>query len=269
MNTPNPLTSPSLFEEKCKSQARVKKAFFFALSASVLILLTALIVQGCKREEAPPVIPDSQDPTMAPPAFDATNAYAPVETSAPPAGVTSTALPPAGVSTPVPAYPVSEPAAVAIPTPAPATSEYVVAKGDSFYTIGKKLGVSMKAIAEANPGVDSSRLKIGQKLNIPAGAAAAPSGVSAPTAEPAAAVQTYTVKSGDNLTKIANKFGVTVKALRTANNLKVDRIKVGDKLKIPGKPAAPAPVAEPAPAPVTPVLEPIPAAPPVTPPPGQ
>ena len=65
------------------------------------------------------------------------------------------------------------------------------------------------------------------------------------------------MKSGDNLTKIATAHGVTVKALRAANGLKTDSIKVGQKLKIPAKTSAPvaAPVvpAEPAPTSTTPV----------------
>jgi N-acetylmuramoyl-L-alanine amidase len=51
--------------------------------------------------------------------------------------------------------------------------------------------------------------------------------------------QIYTVKSGDNLTKISAQFGTTIKALRTANDLKTDSIKVGQKLKIPAKASAP------------------------------
>ena len=60
------------------------------------------------------------------------------------------------------------------------------------------------------------------------------------------------MKSGDNLTKIATQHGISVKALRAANGLKTDSIKVGQKLKIPAKAAsapvtAPAAPAEPAP----------------------
>jgi LysM repeat protein len=66
------------------------------------------------------------------------------------------------------------------------------------------------------------------------------------------AEQTYTVKSGDNLTKIATRFGVSLKAVRAANGLKTDSIKVGQKLKIPAKTsgaaAVPAPPAETVPA---------------------
>jgi len=41
------------------------------------------------------------------------------------------------------------------------------------------------------------------------------------------------VKSGDTLSKIATNLHTTVKALRSANNLKTDSIRVGQKLTIP------------------------------------
>ncbi len=52
----------------------------------------------------------------------------------------------------------------------------------------------------------------------------------------------YTVKRGDNLTRIARAHGTTVKAIRELNNLKTDRILVDQKLKIPSgaPPASPA-----------------------------
>ena len=46
---------------------------------------------------------------------------------------------------------------------------------------------------------------------------------------------TYKVKSGDNLGKIAKKYGVSVKAIKSKNNLKSDTIYVGQSLKIPTK----------------------------------
>lgn len=45
----------------------------------------------------------------------------------------------------------------------------------------------------------------------------------------------YTVKSGDNLSKIAKKHGVSVEDIKNANNLKSDNIIAGQKLKIPAK----------------------------------
>jgi LysM repeat protein len=65
------------------------------------------------------------------------------------------------------------------------------------------------------------------------------------------------VKSGDNLTKIAGQYGISIKALRAANALKTDSIKVGQKLKVPAKASAPVAV------PTAPV-EPAPTAPSVS-----
>ena len=56
---------------------------------------------------------------------------------------------------------------------------------------------------------------------------------------------TYTVKSGDTLTRIAKKNGTTVKAIKAENNLTTDHIKVGLKLKIPVKDTTPTPTAAP------------------------
>ena len=247
MNKPNPFeTQPTAAEQLKKSRARLRLAVFGALGVSILVLVP-LLVQGCKREEAPVVPPVD------------TNAVTPMDTNLPPLEPLHTnvvTLPPINIPTPTIA-PVTPVAQVA---PAAGT-EYTVAKGDSFYTIGKKFGVSIKAVEAANPGVDSTKLKVGQKLNIPAGAspaASAAGGVStAAPAEPIAAEATYTVKSGDTLTRIAKAHGTTVKAIKSANSLTTDKIKVGQKLKIAVKESAPAPAA-------APVIESAPAAVPTT-----
>ena len=59
-----------------------------------------------------------------------------------------------------------------------------------------------------------------------------PSPTVAPTPTPTA-VRKYTVVSGDTLTKIAAKFTVTVTAIKQANNLTSDTIKLGQVLLIP------------------------------------
>lgn len=46
---------------------------------------------------------------------------------------------------------------------------------------------------------------------------------------------THVVKKGDTLFKLANTYGVTVDAIKQANNLKNDNIPLGGKLKIPAK----------------------------------
>ncbi|MDO5395880.1 MAG: transglycosylase SLT domain-containing protein [Bacteroidales bacterium] len=46
---------------------------------------------------------------------------------------------------------------------------------------------------------------------------------------------THNIKSGENLSKIADKYGITVDQLKKANNLKNDNIRAGQTLNIPAK----------------------------------
>ena len=46
---------------------------------------------------------------------------------------------------------------------------------------------------------------------------------------------TYVVQNGDYLAKISKKCNVTIAAIKKANDLKSDTIRIGQKLKIPGK----------------------------------
>ena len=246
MNNQNSLIPPgSALEQKTKGRARVKVAVFFVLAIHGIGLMAFLLMQGCGQSKEA-VAPTEPAVTNTPPLIVETNTT-PVTTSTPPVVVTA----PAPIETPVPP---------AIPAGA---TEYAIVKGDSFSTLAKKFHVSAKAIADANPGVEPTKLKIGQKIHIPALAASstpAATGTAPVESATASGEATYTVKSGDNLTKIAVHLGTTLKALRAANGLKTDSIKVGQKLKIPAK--ALAPVAVP-----TAPLEPAPTSPPLSTPP--
>jgi len=216
-------------EQKNKGRARVKIAVFIVLAIHGIGLM-ALLMQGCQKPPEPPLTPP--EPTNATPPF--------VEPTNTPTAPTNAATAPVN-----PAVPPANPTSVENPAP-PALpaggTEYVVAKGDNFSTLAKKFHVSVKAITEANPGVDSTKLKIGQKLQIPAAAPTGPAAAATASTEVVSTggEQAYTVKSGDNLSSIAKEKGTTVKALRAANNLKTDRITVGQKLKIPVKASTPA-----------------------------
>jgi LysM repeat protein len=259
MNNQNPLIPQgSAMEQKNKGRARVKIAVFFVLAVHG-IGLVALLMQGCGQSKEPVPQPETTTPNP-PPAF--------VEPTNPPATASN---PPVAVAAP----PVAEPSAPP-PAAAPAgATEYTVAKGDYLEKIAKNFHVSVKAITDANPGIQPTKLQIGQKIHIPApttaAAPAAPAvpGVAAPETASVGGEQVYTVKSGDTLTKIAGQFSTTVKALRAANGLKTDSIKVGQKLKIPAKSSTPAAApmapAEPAPTmppPPPPTTAPAPSAPP-------
>jgi len=226
MNSPSPSPSPlvpqgSLLEQKNKGRSRVKFAFFCVVGIHVAALMVALLSQGCKREQTG--LTDTTSPT-----YNETNLPAlPPETNT--AYVAPSNVPPS-LTTETPAAPPSQ------------QQEYVIARGDSYSTIAKKFpGVTVKAIQDANPGVDPLKLQPGKKIVIPAAMAASAATPGASGAPPAAVTSehVYVVKSGDTLTTIASHHGTTVKALRAANNLTTDKIKVGQKLKIPVKAAPP------------------------------
>jgi LysM repeat protein len=224
MNTPNPLVPQgSLLQSKGKSTVRIA---FFTIAAIHVVFIGGLLMQGCKKSDDKPIAPPVEDSNALslPPM---TNELPPlVETNVAPAPDTNVP-PPVQNEVNVAPTPVAPP-----PTVPEETREYVVTKGDSFSTIAKKMGVSLKAIQQANPGVDSSRLQIGQKLHVPAAGSAASSSFSNGTSDNANG-STYTVKSGDMLEKIARHNGTTVKAIMSLNNLKTTKIRVGQKLKLP------------------------------------
>lgn len=242
-------------EQKNKGRARVKIAVFVVLAIHGIGLL-ALLMQGCKPSTPPAEQSQTSSiDTNPPPTFQPTNTPVVADTNPAPAAAPSNTPPPAvePAVTPPTATPVA---------PVTGGTDYKIAKGDTFSSLHKKFHVSLKELSAANPGVDSSRLKVGQTIHIPAGGgasaapAAAPGVGGAAVTESAGSDHTYKVKSGDTLTKIASQFGVNLKALRAANSLKTDKIKVGQELKIPAKAATAAPAAPAA------AVESVPATPP-------
>jgi LysM repeat protein len=55
----------------------------------------------------------------------------------------------------------------AAPEKAGPGGDYTVKAGDGLARIAKAHGVTLAAMQAANPGVDSSKLKVGQKINLP------------------------------------------------------------------------------------------------------
>lgn len=106
---------------------------------------------------------------------------------------------------------------------------YTVQRGDWFYAIARKFGVTVAALQSANPNVDPTAIYPGQVLNIPGG------GGSGTEPTPATRTgQTYTVQVGDTLYSIAVRFNKTVYELQIANQLpNAGAIYVGQTLVIP------------------------------------
>ncbi|MBI5217250.1 MAG: LysM peptidoglycan-binding domain-containing protein [Ignavibacteriae bacterium] len=110
-----------------------------------------------------------------------------------------------------------------------------IAEGDNLGAIATKYGVSVKDIRQWN-GLRSNKIIVGQKLEIytpetrPMSSAKKNLAQSPDTTKTQAKI--YVVKKGDTLNSIAALFGVSVRDLQEWNNLKDNKIFVGQELKI-------------------------------------
>ena len=134
---------------------------------------------------------------------------------------------------PIPAVP----SAPTVDVAGPSFESYAVKKGDSLWAIAKRHNVSLNELYTANDLNKHSVLKIGQRIQIPVeGGTAAVKTETADAYQPSGynlATEDYTVRGGDNLSKIASKFDTTVSALKVANNKTSNVIRVGEKLIVP------------------------------------
>lgn len=253
--TPNPLIPQGTFLEQ-KGRSHIRLAVFTILAVHV-VLLGSLLMAGCKRTTDQTGVEQTNELATTYPPPPVTQIPTVTETPLPPplptptttdvavtganTGLVTGTTPQTGISIdalrePVPQPPVTQPdQTLGLSQP---QGEHVVVKGDSFYTIAKKYGVTTRAVQEANPGIDPTRLKIGQKLVVPARMASA-TGATPSNGTTNGGAKTYTVKSGDTLTAIARRNGVTVRQLQAANNLVTTQIKVGQKLRVPAKESPP------------------------------
>jgi N-acetylmuramoyl-L-alanine amidase len=146
------------------------------------------------------------------------------------------------------------------------TKKYTVKSGDTVSRIAAKYGVSTQSVLTLNKLSWSSIIRPGQVLIVKKGSSTTSTGSSGsgsgssgsgtsgsgtgggsssgggtttPPADPPTTTPvvngSYVIKSGDTLSKIAAKFGVTVQSLLTANSLKLTSIiYTGHTLVIPG-----------------------------------
>lgn len=234
MNEPSPLVPQGSFESQAKRKSHVRIAVFSILAIHVVVL-GGLLILGCKKDDnkaqetaAAPMTNDA-----APPPFgnDAVGTASNVVAQAASNALGSIPIPPSITATTTP--PVNP-----LPPEAGLATTHVIVAGDNFSTLATKYGVSAKAIQAANPDLVPTALKLGAKVRIPPKvAAAAPAGGTTIGAVPTA--DTHVVKANDTLGQIAKENHTTVKELQKLNNLPTTQIKVGQKLKLPPKPAAP------------------------------
>jgi len=95
---------------------------------------------------------------------------------------------------------------------------YMVKRGDSLSVIAQRYNVSLAELKSANK-ISSNTIHVGQELTIP--------GVGAGEQEE------HTIRRGETLSEIAQRYQVSLGSLREVNNITNDRIMVGQILKIP------------------------------------
>ncbi len=122
--------------------------------------------------------------------------------------------------------------------PALATSDcvHVVQRGQNVYRIALRYGVTIADIARANGLANAAVVRVGQELVIPGCGNLTPTpgipGQAPPLGE--GTCGTHLIQPGENLYRIALRYGVTMAALRNANGISnVNVIRAGDTLVIP------------------------------------
>ena len=116
-----------------------------------------------------------------------------------------------GGSTVLPATPAA--------VPANPVSTYTVQRGETLFSIANRYGLTVNELRDLN-GISGNSIHSGQKLRVKSG------GSPAPVQE----VRYHTVKAGETLFSIANRYGVTVEDLKAWNNMKSNNLMAGKKI---------------------------------------
>jgi len=105
------------------------------------------------------------------------------------------------------------------------TGSYRVRNGDTVSQIAERFNVRTIDLKKAN-GLTNNNIRVGQKL-------AVPRTTSNLVAKSSKKDRVYTVRKGDTLVAIANKFNTNVRTLKQYNNLNSSRLDIGDKIRVP------------------------------------
>jgi LysM repeat protein len=217
----------------------MRKGASTAIELTLTVVVAIIVVGGCTRSkptqepsaevvgsptmEAPPgatvvsvATPTLVPPGEMPPELTLTLAASPTIT------ITATATPtsPSGVPTYTPTpSPTTPPGTPGAPT------VHVVQRGENLFRIALRYNTTVAAIAAANGIRNPQFIYVGQRLTIPQGGGTAP--------QPGGG-RTHVVKPGENLFRIALRYGTTAQAIAAANNLpNIHLIYAGQVLRIP------------------------------------
>lgn len=110
---------------------------------------------------------------------------------------------------------------------------YKIAAGDTFWSISQRFGLTVDQLVKANPGVDPTKLKVGQIINLIArqqGKTLFMSFVALPPS-------TYTIAAGDTFWTISQRFGLSIAQLEAANpGVDPTKLRVGEVIHLSAQP---------------------------------
>jgi LysM repeat protein len=130
--------------------------------------------------------------------------------------------------------------ALAAPVSAEGSIVHVVRPGENLFRIALHYGVTVDALAAANGLSDARRIYAGQRLVIPTRG-------SSPSATTSSS-GVHVAQKGENLFRIALRYGTTYQALAAANGIaNPNRVYAGQRLVIPGRGTARSAPAQPTP----------------------
>ena len=119
---------------------------------------------------------------------------------------------------------------------------YVMRIGDKLDKIASRFGISLGKLKEVNGIFGKAKAKPGLPLLVPGQTGGEPITMAAlpeqpqvaqqPEATPAPTSQTHTVRKGETLPAIAKRYGVSVAELKRGNQLRSDKVKVGQRLSV-------------------------------------
>ena len=108
----------------------------------------------------------------------------------------------------------------------PGAASHVVQRGETLTAIAWQYGRSVAELVRVNQLDSADQLQVGQRLQIPAVSDSADlASLSAP--------RRHIVRRGENLTRIASRYGVSVPELKRRNSLRSNLIYPGQSLAIP------------------------------------
>lgn len=236
---------------------KLTKIFGIVLSLHVAVILLVMFQPSCqtfpeKGKEQASEEATTEDPS---PGFNSGLEEGPSKPEATAGGERSPPTPPKPGELLVPTEPGADSAVSGGLRPSD-VEVYKVQKGDSLWSIAQKHNLTVARLLSANDVAKDAALQIGQEIFLPVSGESAPALITPEEPEPVSTgAEVHVVRGGDTLSGIAGNYGVSVNAIKDANNLRNDLIQIGQRLLVPGgvSPSA-SPPAETAPTPAAPVV---------------